>query len=366
MADSEDVRNSRTLTNDSLRTERERSDEEVLARSDSLAEDSEEIIRVARERARLVLDLARTREDQHLRAMGVDEGVRDTVDAERKLENDALAAERASADAQRLDERELRRLAIIQLLAHERAATDHMLAEERGVSDRSAAAREDLLAIIAHDLRSMLSAILINASVVLMAPDLKTANAQGANIQRAGAKMAQLLDDLLDAARVDVGRLALNLAPVNVVELAEDAVEIHQMVATANGVELWMKKRGPVVATADGRRLTRVLVNVIGNALKFTDTGGTIEVGVDVDDGECEISVRDTGIGIPVAELETIFERFQQLAPSPHQSIGAGLGLYIARRIVEAHGGRIWVESVEGSGSTFRIRIPIRAAGAVG
>jgi len=347
MTSSKDTDSSRTRTDENLRAERERSDDELLARSTALAEDAEEVIARERERARLVLELAREREDQHLVDIGATREVRQTVRKERRTADAALADERATAETQRLDERERRRAAMIQLLAFER-------------SDENVLSREDLLALVAHDLRNMLSTIVMNASVVVMAPELRMTAAPAAQIQRVGAQMADLLDDLLAFSSFEAGKLSLSVAEVDVVPIVADAVEIHEQVAKAHGLALAMQADPPSVTVAvDGKRITRALVNLIGNALKFTPAGGRVDVSVSVIGDECEIAVADTGIGIPKDQLQSIFERFQQVGTQARRSTGVGLGLYIARLIADAHGGRIWAESEPPAGSTFRLRLPL-------
>ncbi|HUS33479.1 MAG TPA: HAMP domain-containing sensor histidine kinase [Kofleriaceae bacterium] len=335
-----------------------------MVRSKAVTEESDEVIERARQRARLVLDLAREREDHGLVRSGVAGGSRETVAQERRTEDAALAAERGVADAQRMDERERRRAAMIQLLTLERAATDRTLAAERTHADRSITAREDLLALVAHDLRNMLSTIMVNASVIVLATDLKTMRGPAVQVQRAGGQMAQLLEDLLDFSSFEAGKLSLASVDVDVVQVVRDAVEIHAEAAKVQKLELTLHADVPkMIVRGDGRRLTRLLMNLIGNALKFTPEDGRVDVHVAVVGDECEIAVTDNGVGIPKEELDSIFERFQRGGIEERQRFsGVGLGLFIARLIADAHGGRVWAESGEaGTGSTFRVRLPIAA-----
>lgn len=359
MSQPKDTTKSRAQTNESLTNERERSDDELLTRSSALAEDADELIRHARERARDVLAVARTHEDVALKRS--DASVTAAVRDERQVADATLAAEQSVADERRLDERERRRLAVIAVLAHEREMTDRTLAGERVIADKNLDAREDLLTLVAHDLRGMLNTILVGASTILMFPDMKDDVAgSAASIQRVSGEMAQLLEDLVDFSKFEAGELRLKLAAVDVGVLVRDALEIFEPVARARGITVAMHPYpAPLTLRADGKRLTRVFMNLISNALKFTPQGGSVEITVTVVDGECEITVRDTGVGIPHDQLETIFERFQQVGIQPRRSFGAGLGLYIARMITHAHGGRVWAESTAGIGSTFRVRLPL-------
>lgn len=354
-----DTNDSRTQTDASLRAERERSDDELLARSTTFAEDADEVIERARDRARKVLALARDREDEKLLATRATAAVRDSVEEERRVADSTLATERSTADAERLEERERHRAAMIELLAFERDETDRTLAIERELADRSVAAREDLLAVVAHDLRNMLSTVVINASVLVMARDVGMVAGPAAMIQRVGAQMTQLLEDLLDFSSFEAGKLNLAVANVDVVKVVEDAVSIYGEVAKANALALTMRAEVPsAIVRGDARRLTRLLMNVIGNALKFTPADGLVEVSVGVVGAECEIVVKDNGVGIPEEQLQSVFERFRQVGTQPRRSSGVGLGLYIARLVAEAHGGRIWAESGLEGGSVFRIRLP--------
>ena len=350
----------RSETDQSLRDERERSDEELLVRSDALAEDSDQLIQRARERARMVLELSREREDHRLSAIGTTAEVHEAVRQQRRTADAALATEHATADAQRLDERELRHAAVIELLAFERGATDKTLAAERSHSDRGITAREDLLAVVAHDLRNMLQTVVVNASVILMARDLPTTTVPAAQVQRVGAQMAKLLEDLLDFSKFAAGKLTLAATDVDIVQVVRDAVSIHSGVATAHRLTLTMRSDvDALTIIGDGRRLTRLLINLITNALKYTPEGGRIDVSVAVIDGECEIAVADNGVGIAKDQLQSIFERYEQ-GTGPQRASGVGLGLYIARLIAEAHRGRVWAESESPVGSRFRLRLPIK------
>lgn len=346
-------------TDENLRAERERSDEELEARSTALAEDSDEVIVRARERARAVLELARGREDAQLLATGATAQTRASVQQERRIADSTLAAERDTADAKLSDERERRRAAAVQLLAYERVATDRTLAEERHLADRGMGAREDLLAVVAHDLRNMVSTVMLNASALLLVPELSMVAKPAAQIQRAGAQMSQLLEDLLDFSSFEAGNLSLHVDDVDLVRVVSDAVSLHEELARDHRLTLTMRADVPsVTVRADARRLTRLLMNLIVNACKFTPPEGRVEVSVVVGGDECEIAVADTGVGIPADRLASIFERFQQLDQRPQRSSGVGLGLYIARLIADAHGGRIWAESAPAAGATFRVRLP--------
>jgi signal transduction histidine kinase len=146
---------------------------------------------------------------------------------------------------------------------------------------------------------------------------------------------------------------------VSVQEIGRDVVENLQTIASEKGIELFLRVReSEVMALVDPDRLQQIFVNLVTNAIKFTPLGGLVEVQV-VPDGEfIHVSVRDTGEGIPEEEVEAIFEKFHQVGGTAAARRGAGLGLTIAKRLVELHGGRIWVESEVGKGSEFRFTLP--------
>jgi signal transduction histidine kinase len=340
----------RKQTDASLGEERSKTDDEILERSTAAGEDADEVIDRARRRAQAVLDSARARESDN---------VTPEVAALRAAEDIALQRSYDDADSALGDERARRRLAIRQLLALERRVTDHMLASERDVVDHTMVDR-DVLDVIGHDLRSMLSMIMLSAGAIVLAADqLKPKHAimeLGNKIQHVAAQMDVALSDLKTAAEIDRGTSRTVLAKQDVLAVVRDAIEVHKLAAEANGVALTAQlPTSPVIVAIDAPRFGRVLTNVIANAIKFTPQHGSIRVIVARIDNEVEIAVADTGPGIPEHMHTAIFERFRQAL---HDSRGLGLGLYIARSIVNAHGGRIWVESVPGNGATFRVRLP--------
>jgi len=215
---------------------------------------------------------------------------------------------------------------------------------------------------IIHDLRSMLSAVSVSASTIVVgATQGQPASLfaeLGHGIQQATAQMDLLLADLQELAAIDGHRTRTRLAPGDLIEVVRSAVEIHHPAATANRLTLAARlPPGPLVVQIDAPRFTRVIANLLINAIKFTPAGGTITVEVAQIGAVVEVAVSDTGPGIAPEQYETIFERFRQ-GPTVGRVRGVGLGLYIARSIVLAHAGRIWVESVPGQGATFRVRLP--------
>ena len=173
------------------------------------------------------------------------------------------------------------------------------------------------------------------------------------DILRAAKRMNHLIEDLLDVALVEAGRLAVEFALLLAADLARDAVKTQRPLAKASGLEISLEVE-PDVRTAwgDRRRLLQVFENLLGNATKFTQPGGRIVVRVAVNNDDVTFSVTDTGVGIAPDAVPHVFDRFWQ-ASTRSRRLGAGLGLSITRGIVEAHGRRIGVESEIGCGTTF-------------
>ena len=348
-----DKETERKHTDASLREERNRTDHELVTRSETLGETADDVIRMARERAQAVLESARSREDLHA-------PVTPEQLLEREHQDALLASEYEAADLALRDERTRRRLAVRQLLALERRATDATLMLERTMVDDTMVERATV-DLIVHDLRSMLSAISINAATIVVAADknqpvqlfVDLAN----HIQRAIAQSDLLLGDLQELATMEDGKSRLHKTDADLCQIVRTAVEINQAAATANQHTLNAQVPAePCMRSVDAPRLMRVINNLITNAIKFTPAGGTITVSVTHGPDGTEVAVSDTGPGIPPELHELVFERFRQGRDA--RGRGVGLGLYIARAIVDAHGGRIWVDSPPGGGATFRIRLP--------
>lgn len=217
--------------------------------------------------------------------------------------------------------------------------------------------RDEVLGIVAHDLRNPLSAILLQAAVLRLPG--ATLGPRAAMIERSARRMDRLIQDLLDVRRMETGT-ALSIQPesTRAAGLVEDCEESQRPLATSGGLELCVELApGLPEIWADRERLQQVLENLLGNAIKFTPVGGRITVGARPGDGEVVFWVADTGAGVDAAMLHRVFDRFWQ-APA-NKRRGMGLGLPIAKAIVAAHGGRIWVDSALGQGSTFHFTVPV-------
>ncbi len=239
----------------------------------------------------------------------------------------------------------------------EQVLRNQSLDNERRVANAANAAKSQFLAHVSHELRTPLNAVLGMAEV-LMRTELTAEQRGYVNIfQHAGGLLSALLDDLLDLSKIEADRLQLNPHAFSLHELIVEQIDLLKPRAVAKGISLTHSIDSQVidVVLGDAKRLTQVLVNLMGNAIKFTSEGGVrVSVTVDADAQLC-FSIRDSGIGIAASKLALIFEPFAQAEAGVSRYYGGtGLGLSISKRLIELMGGRIWVESEPGMGSTFR------------
>jgi two-component system phosphate regulon sensor histidine kinase PhoR len=221
--------------------------------------------------------------------------------------------------------------------------------------------RRDFVANVSHEFKTPLTAIQGFAETLLGgALDDKTNRERFVEIIREQARrLARLTDDLLKLSRIEAGQAELELRPISVAALVNGCVETTRLKAELKGLRINVDlPEGLPPVRGDGAQLGEVLQNLLDNALQYTLPGGQIDVTARASDHEVIFTVADTGIGIPESDLERIFERFYRVdAARSREAGGTGLGLSIARHIVDAHGGRIWVESAVGQGSRFHFSI---------
>ena len=221
--------------------------------------------------------------------------------------------------------------------------------------------RRDFVANVSHEFKTPLTAIQGFAETLLGgALDDHTNRTRFVEIIREQARrLARLTDDLLKLSRIEAGRLELELRPINVSALVNGCVETARVKAETKGLRINVElPEGLPPVRGDGAQLGEVLQNLLDNALQYTPPGGQIDVTAHANGQEVIFTVADTGIGIPESDLERIFERFYRVDTArSREAGGTGLGLSIARHIVDAHGGRIWVESAVGQGSRFHFSI---------
>lgn len=358
-------REPRGATDDSLQAERVSVDlaHAELSRSDDGKAD--DIVERERERADAVLETARALADRPAQPFVPAAASRLTVLDARAREDLELREERAAADArvdvERVEQRaeQARRLAA--LLPLERQRTDLDLWTERARSDEQLANRDDFLGMVSHDLRNLLCGLMLEASVLAdgasdSSEGRRTVAGMG-RIERYAARMNGLIGDLVDVVSIDGGKLAVRRKHQDAVPTLSEAVETFLGAAKEKGVSLRCDASSSTLpADFDSARILQVLANLLANALKFTPRGGRILLHAERTSNELRVCVSDTGIGIPTSQTEAVFERFWQ--EKPDEKRGFGLGLYISRCIVEAHAGKIWVESAPGQGSSFRFTVP--------
>ena len=311
---------------------------------------------------------------------------------ERKISDDRLLNERCAADKameqQRsqvdsaiVRERELKNALMSEFLEDERGQTDKNILSERDrtdsevlyssglLSDEVAAhsktkisltTRDEFLAIVSHDLRNPIGTASSCAEMLLGDSTYKLDSEVKPWIElikRNTDAALRLISDLLDMERISEGKFELNLDVHNIDKKIRDSVESFIFLASAKNVILRsLPSNISSDFVFDRDRIMQVLSNLIGNALKFTPAGGSIAVGATLSETGIQVFVRDTGPGIPEEKKNYIFDRFAQLGSKDRS--GLGLGLYISKMFIEAHHGRLWVQSKVGEGSTFYFTIP--------
>jgi signal transduction histidine kinase len=224
--------------------------------------------------------------------------------------------------------------------------------------------KSEFLANMSHELRTPLNAI-IGFSQVLRQRLFGEINEKQdeylADILSSGNHLLSLINDVLDLSKVEAGLIELEVGAFSLREALERGVVMVRERATGNGLQLSLELTPDVdIVRGDERRLRQVVFNLLSNAVKFTPAGGSVVVSTARSDGDVRVAVTDTGPGIAFADQERIFEEFQQTAVGISQREGTGLGLALSKRLVELHGGRIWVESEPGAGSRFVFTLPIQ------
>jgi signal transduction histidine kinase len=353
----------RRQTDESLRKERQKTDQALADRQTTVEEDADLVVHRARENADAVLHVARENADAVLIAAHdkADERLNRAIAEARALEDEALRDERAGADEALRLERDGSSEALAKLLPLEREKTDRYLLTERARSDHALSNRDDFLGIVTHDLRDLLGGIVTSTAVLSTraAEDHPGGQAlvETRRIERYAARMNRLIGDLLDVASIDAGRLAVQPLAGDWTALMTEAADAFKAAASAKELSLKTEMAGqPLCGNFDHDRMLQVLGNLISNSIKFTPPGGQIVLRGERLGAELRFCVSDTGAGIPEGSLDRIFERFWQVGR--HDRKGLGLGLYISRCIVEAHGGRIWAQSGPGRGSTLCFTLP--------
>jgi len=247
--------------------------------------------------------------------------------------------------------------------AAERAAAlsaAEQLSLEKTRAERAVEVRDEVLAIVSHDLRSPVTATAVTADLLERRLDREAPalSRYARTIQRRADEMGRLIADLLDAASIEAGRLSIRPCTLPAISLGRRAVERFQPLAEAAGIalELRVEEELPQIE-CDPDRILQALSNLLGNALKVTPAGGTVAVTIGASADEIRFTVSDTGCGIEAEDVPHLFERFRRGRSVKYE--GSGLGLAIVRGIIEAHGGRVRVESAPGQGARFSFALPV-------
>ncbi|MDF0665500.1 MAG: ATP-binding protein [Nitrospira sp.] len=357
----------REKTDRSLEEERDKTDEYLTHPFQTVEEKTREKVHSIRHAADQAKESQREALDDdkaHFRASAdtllsqIDD---ELLSEERERFDELQAAERQAVDRIRAEEGAQKQLLVGALLEHERQQTDSHLLDERIHEDSELITREHFLSIVSHDLKNLLAAIGISAR--LMRKSLSKGETGSllehlGRIQHSADAMGRMISDLLDVERMAQGKLTLHLARVDLRSLLRECRELFTPLASNQGLSMRIEAGvEPLFVDIDHDRILQVLSNLIGNSLKFTPRGGAIDLSVRKRETFVEVSVTDNGPGISAEEQARIFERFSQLNVADRQ--GLGLGLFIAKWIVEAHEGGIWVTSIPGNGSSFSFTLPL-------
>src|SRR6266849_4009417 len=247
-------------------------------------------------------------------------------------------------------------------LAIQNARLFREIADKSAQLEAASRHKSEFLANMSHELRTPLNAI-IGFSEILAEKMFGEINEKQTeylqDILESGLHLLSLINDILDLSKIEAGRMELERSEFHLPDAIDNALILVRERASRRGIKLGStidERLG--MLSGDERKVKQVLLNLLSNALKFTPEGGRIDVGARLHDGVAEVSVADTGIGIAPADQEAVFEEFRQVGAADKKSEGTGLGLALSRKFIELHGGRIWVESEEGKGSTFRFTLP--------
>ena len=226
--------------------------------------------------------------------------------------------------------------------------------------------KSEFLANMSHELRTPLNAIIGFSEVLTdrMFGDLNEKQDEYLkDIYASGTHLLSLINDILDLSKIEAGRMELELTALDLPQAIDSALALVRERAGRRGIALQQSVEEHLgEIKGDERKVKQVLLNLLSNALKFTPEGGRVELLARVVDGMAEISVTDTGVGIAAEDQEAVFEEFRQVGTAEKKAEGTGLGLTLCRKFVELHGGRIWVKSEVGIGSTFTFSLPLRNA----
>jgi signal transduction histidine kinase len=224
--------------------------------------------------------------------------------------------------------------------------------------------KSEFLANMSHELRTPLNAVIGFSEVLIqrMFGDLNDKQDEYLkDIYASGQHLLSLINDILDLSKIEAGRMELEAADFDLPGAIDNALILVRERATRRGITLGRHlDEGLGTIHGDERKVKQVLLNLLSNALKFTPEGGRIDVRAALHEGRAEVSVADTGVGIAPEDQAAVFEEFRQVGTADKKVEGTGLGLALSQKFVQLHGGRLWVESELGRGSTFTFTLPLR------
>lgn len=364
----------RKKTDKSLLTERDNTDTYIDEKSKSVENVSDKKIEQNRLEADQTRQNVRSETDTSKSKSPIDEK---NLNEERAAADQAQDLAREKEDQILNKERFQKRLIAEETLQDQRSETDTSLSSERSETDQASKhetdshaqtkvallARDQFLAVVSHDLKNPLGSISMSAELIktsLSAKDLDEIQILKylEIIERNAASMHRMISDLLDIERMANGKLDLKMESCDVASLLAECKDLFSPIVAKKSFTLEVEaSEDSFVTLADHDRIFQVLSNLIGNALKFTPEGGRINLSAQLKNKMIEISVADNGPGIPEEKRAKIFDRFTQLEGNDRR--GLGLGLFISKWIIEAHGGKINVTSEVGKGSTFSFTLPL-------
>jgi signal transduction histidine kinase len=391
------LRQVREITDSSLVSERNKTDQSVEDIRSTTERETDERVRVDRQEAddaraqsrvdtsadiNAVIRDAKNERFQKDTKIEEQRAVEHRLREQRRSDDDAVGTERSLMDTALREERAQRHSVLDESLNRERGDTDESLSHERRHTDLEAERRSELLqkeeslhsvtkaalttrneflAIVGHDLRNPVGNIVVYADLLLdglssvQMGDESKKWVEG--IKRNAQTSLRLIGDILDLERFAEGKLELRLVRLDLQDLVQESVEGFAHTAVGNSILLRAVPSSiPAIGLCDRDRIAQVLSNLIGNALKFTPAGGSVNVEVKQNDKEIQVSVADTGPGIAMEQQRRIFDRFAQITNKDRS--GLGLGLYISKMLIEAHQGKLWVVSTPGTGSNFCFTLP--------
>jgi signal transduction histidine kinase len=365
----------RDQTDLSLTVERDKTNESLIQAKEKTEQRTDKLLQDEREKAdsktsssRTAADDRRDTERQKISFVitPTQQKTDKRLDAERIESDDAVESERFRVDAAIIKERESKDSLIQDLLVQERKKTDTNLRVERVKADSEVqtaqlnlTTRDEFLAIVSHDLKNPLGAIAMCAEIIMEENKTNAGLKKRIEVIQRNAQTAlRLISDILDMERIAQGKLELQLSTQSMSKMIINAINDFEGPASLKSITLTHESdKAHEQIICDRDRVIQILNNLIGNALKFTPDGGRVDLKAELRNDKFEVQVTDTGPGIPKEKQTEIFNRMTQLGSADRT--GLGLGLYISKMLVEAHHGKIWVDSEIGKGSTFHFTLPL-------